>query len=313
MGLAVRNGAFDDLTKFEVEESMQMCRQSLGQALFGNGSGRICQIAAISASTITVTNAFDLYGLRQNTVLAASTTDGTGAVEAGTLTVASVNFTASQFTVGSTYATGSISTLAVGDYLFRDGDYGSKLQGFAAWLPGKSLTSTAFNGLDRTVAPQFLAGWGFDGSRLSPEEAIQGAVTQMAPLGVAGGQKVVFMSYIDQQNLVRSLNSKVIYTEFKGPRDVFFEGIKIRAGNGYVDVYVDQFCPVGVAYLLDLKSWKLHTVGAAPRFLGEDGIGDGLRFLRDPNLDAYQYRLGYYGNLVCYSPKRNSVIYMPAA
>lgn len=314
MEASVREGAFDDAMSFDIEDKMQMATQKLGFDIYGTGTGRVAQIASISASTITVTNPSDILGLRQGAVLVASTTDGGGSVESGNMSVSSVDFTAGTISVGSTYATGSVSTLAAGDYLYNDGDYGLRLGGFQGWIQGNSVSSATWYGVNRTVAPQFLAGWNVDGRSLSPEEAIQQAFTTVSQLG--GQPKTVFMSLLDHQNLVRSLNTKVVYVDSvvkNGKFEVPFRGVSLNIGNSQVECYADVYCPVGKAFLLNLPDWKLNTIGGAPRFFGEGPLGDGLRMLRDFNSNNYQYRLGYYGNLVCYRPKNQAVIQMPAA
>jgi hypothetical protein len=53
--------------------------------------------------------------------------------------------------------------------------------------------------------------------------------------------------------------------------------------------------------MLQLDTWSLNTLGEAPMFLDLDNN----RMLRESAADAYEVRLGYYGNIACNAPGYN--------
>jgi len=54
--------------------------------------------------------------------------------------------------------------------------------------------------------------------------------------------------------------------------------------------------------MLQMDTWTLNSLGAAPHILDLDGN----RMLREANNDAYEVRVGFYGNLSCNAPGYNS-------
>ena len=80
-----------------------------------------------------------------------------------------------------------------------------------------------------------------------------------------------------------------------------FSSLSIATPTGMVKVYADHNCPINVGYLLQLDTWKLKSLGPAPRLLDFDG----LKGIRQSNEDGVEYRWGYYGNLLCTAPGFN--------
>jgi hypothetical protein len=58
-----------------------------------------------------------------------------------------------------------------------------------------------------------------------------------------------------------------------------------------------------------MRTWKLYSLGAAPKMLELDG----LPMLRITDDDAYEGRMGYYANLGCTAPGFNAVVTMPSS
>ena len=50
-----------------------------------------------------------------------------------------------------------------------------------------------------------------------------------------------------------------------------------------------------------MDTWSLNTLGEAPMFLDLDNN----RMLRESAADAYEVRMGYYGNVACNAPGYN--------
>jgi hypothetical protein len=88
-----------------------------------------------------------------------------------------------------------------------------------------------------------------------------------------------------------------------------FTSISVATPAGTVDIISDHNCPSGTAYMLQMNTWALKSLGAAPRMLDFDGI----KGLREANSDGVEYRWGYYGNLLCKAPAYNCRIALAAS
>jgi hypothetical protein len=87
--------------------------------------------------------------------------------------------------------------------------------------------------------------------------------------------------------------SKIQYIDMKVNAEIMFRGIQINGPRGPIKVVPDQNCPNDRAFMLDMDSWKLYSLGKAPKILDTDG----LRMLRDSNADSVEVRVGYYAQL----------------
>ena len=76
-----------------------------------------------------------------------------------------------------------------------------------------------------------------------------------------------------------------------------------------IKCFPDRNMPSQLAYLLQLNSWTLHSLGDAPMILR---YGDGLEMLRVSNADAGEVRVGYYANLATNAPGWNAVVQLSA-
>ena len=132
------------------------------------------------------------------------------------------------------------------------------------------------------------------------EEALIGGASIVSREG--GSPDYCFVDYATFSNLEKALGSKVVYDEAKARDvDVGFASIALRGPKGIIQVVPDQNCQPDVAWLIQLNTWSLNTLGAAPQFLDYDG----LEMLREASDDAYEVRLGYYGNVACNAPGYN--------
>jgi hypothetical protein len=178
-----------------------------------------------------------------------------------------------------------------------------KIAGFAAWLPlaGPPVSDTFF-GVNRNLDPLRLAGFTFDGSGLSLEEAI----LQGSGRGAMQGAKVNkgICSYATYTALLVSLGSKVEYTSFE-VGEIGFRGVRINGANSVIDIFPDRSCPDGLVYLLTIEDWVLRSQDEAPHILK---YLDQIEILRIPGQDSCELRIGMYGNLYCKKPGHSGVV-----
>jgi hypothetical protein len=185
-----------------------------------------------------------------------------------------------------------------------------QITGFGAWIPLTAPTSgDSFWGVDRSVDPTRLGGVRFDGSSESIEEALIDASGLVAREG--GQPDMCFMNFTSYQALEKSLGAKVQYVDVHHDEaDIAFAGIRIHAPYGPITVIPDRNCPAQTAYLIQMDTWKLRSLGKAPHVLTY-GM-EGLQGVRVGTADALEIRIGYYGNLVCCAPGWNAVVQLSA-
>ena len=221
--------------------------------------------------------------------------------------------TAGSSTPGTTVTDSAGVVIADGDFIFQDGDepltatQKKKITGLAGWLPPVAPApgpGNEFFGVDRSTDPTRLAGIRYDGSAETIEEAMIGAGALLFREG--GRPDVIFMNPLSYSELIKSLGSKVVYDVMRSSdiADVFFEAVRIHLPSGSAMVVADPNCPSGRAYMLQMDTWKLYSLGMAPKIL----MTDGLRFLRENDADAVEVRAGYYAQMGCTAPGWNATI-----
>lgn len=298
-----------------IDGAIRALTNSLATQLFRSGTGTIGQVSAagINATTgvITLTNPSDVVNFEVNMTLNGSNTDG-GAVYAAALYVIAVNRTAGTIKV-STSMGGSVPIVVPSgwgalSYLLVQGDLNLALKGLAAWIPTTAPTSgDSFFSVDRSTDPTRLAGVRFDGSSESIEEAVIDASLLVAREG--GIPDVCIMNFASYAALEKSLGAKAQYISFDGPAKIMFPGILINGAAGQIKVFPDRSCPGRTAYLLQMDTWKLYSLGPAPHIAK---YADGLEMLRVYNSDAAELRVVSYANLGCNAPGFNAVVQLGA-
>jgi hypothetical protein len=294
-------GAFMQALTSEMDGALISLSRSLATALYRSGSGSIGQVTTGGTGTsITLLNVNDVVNFETGMEIVFSTADGGGSVKSGSIAITGVNRDTGVLTVEAMSAIDGGTGTASNDFIFVQGDYGVKVSGLQAWIPNSAPGATAFFGVDRTADVTRLGGIRVDGSGLSIEEALVNGITRVAREG--GKTSHVFMNYNKYQELQNSLGSKVqIINEMVKP-NIGFSGMQIQSPSGVVKVIPDANCPSDRAFLLQLDTWKLHSLKAAPHLIESDG----LKTLRASDADDLQFRMAYYANLACYAPGWNA-------
>jgi len=298
------NAAFLQALTTEMDGAMHSISRSLAIAVWGTGSGSIGRISTtttLASTSLVLSDAEQVVNFEVGQIIVLSATDGGGTVKAGQLEVVAVNRDSGVITTDVNISTG-VATAALSDYVFIKGDYDAKLKGVQAWIPNVAPTSTPFFSVDRSTDTTRLGGIRFDGSALPIEEALNKAAARLAREG--GKPDYCFLSYSKWAELENALGSKVQYIDLKANAEVGFRGIQINGPRGPIKVVADQDCPSNRAFLLDMKTWKLNSLGDAPQLLDSDGN----KMLREANADAVQIRIGYYAQVSCNAPGRNANI-----
>lgn len=304
--------AFLEGAKLVIDGAIRSATNSLAGALFRSGTGSIGQILTIAAGVITFVNGTDVTQFEKDMVLQADATDG-GAPRAalGYIIAVDRSFNPS-ITVSATQggAAGSPALWAVGDFLLVQGDLNAKVRGLSAWLPfAKPIVGggDSFFGVDRSADATRLSGVSYDGSAQNIEEALIDASSLLAQEG--GKPNVCITNFRSYSALEKSLGAKVQYTDLKGPANIAFRGIMINGANTMIKVFPDRSCTGLQAWLLQMDTWCLESLGEAPMILK---YGDGLEMLRVSDADAGEVRVGYYAQLRTNAPGWNANVKLSA-
>jgi hypothetical protein len=295
-----------------IDGAIRALTNSLATQIFRSGSGAIGVIGTWNSVTgvVTLSNPSDVVNFEVNMTLQ-TRNPTTGAVTSSASGyVVSVNRTAGTITISGSMggAAGFAWGPSVGDTINVLGDYNLALKGLAAWIPTIApTTGDSFFSVDRSVDPTRLAGVRFDGSSESIEEAVIDASLLVAREG--GIPDVCIMNFASYAALEKSLGAKAQYISFDGPAKIMFPGILINGAAGQIKVFPDRSCPAKTAYLLQMDTWKLYSLGPAPHIAK---YADGLEMLRVFNSDAAELRVVSYANLGCNAPGFNAVVQLGA-
>ena len=312
--------AFMRAATTEIDGALHSCSRSLAVAMYRDGSGSIAQVsssATIASDTILLENPEDITHFEVGMALTSTAVGlgSTGAVYSGgaggdVAVVSAVDRDLGTITVTNTAGAATdwdviFTGAAVLDFIQVLGDAqngaatAKKVAGLDAWVPSTTPTATPFFSVDRSSDPTRLGGIRFDGSALPLEEALIGGASLVGREG--GRPDHCMLSFSKFSDLVKSLGSKVVYIDLEGPAGVGFRALELHAPYGTMKVIPDLNCPDNAAYLLQLDTWSLNSIGAAPKILMQDGN----RMLRVSNADAVEVRIGYYANIACNAPGWN--------
>lgn len=301
--------AFVRYATMEIDGAIHALKRSMAVAMYRDGTGSAGQIASggITSSVITLTNPEDTANFEVGMKLASfdelsttSTESKYNKPDSADAHDASIVVSAVDRSAGTITVTGNSATVA-GDVLCQLGDINAKISGLEAWCPRvvDSFNASLFN-VTRTTDVSRLGGNRYDGSALPIEEALIEGLSLAARNG--GTPSHVMMHYKNYSQLEKALGSKVQYDKVSSSdASVGFSSMKIHGPAGTVDVIPDVNCQPDVAWGLQLDTWSLNSLGAAPQILDLDGSN----MLRESTADAYEVRCGFYGNVACSAPGWN--------
>tara|TARA_R100001594_G_scaffold126751_1_gene164121 strand:- start:5663 stop:6880 length:1218 start_codon:yes stop_codon:yes gene_type:complete len=297
--------AFIRYATMEVDGAIHALKRSLAVSMYRDGSGSIGVQSSADpggGTTLTLASTDDIsnFEIGMQIVLAPSAT-GSLLSNVGTKTVTAIDRDAGTITVNSSLH----ADADAGDHIFQLGDAHAgasfkKISGLEAWVPASAPGSSAFFGVDRTSDVTRLGGNRSDGSSKPIEEAFIDGLSKAAKNG--GTPSHIFCDYATYANLEKALGSKVQYDKVSASdAEVGFTSLKMHGPAGTVDVIPDINCQPNVAWALQMDTWSLNSLGEAPQILDLDGNN----MLRESSADAYEVRIGFYGNVACTAPGYN--------
>lgn len=291
----------------EIRTTTEALMQSLSHSIFRDGSGVRGTRASLAGNIVTLTNPSDALFFEVGMVVGAAITGG-GAARVGTTTVAAVSrgMGAGATSTVTLTSAAAIAAFADTDNLFVSGDYvtqNRRVFGFGSWVPSTAPTATPFNGVDRSVDVSRLGGLRYTGTEMLVERLINAE----AWANIQGAKIDYFVLHPSVLAQVKNiLGDKIRYVDAKSfSGRVSFKTVEIDTQFGTVRLLGDRFCPVSVAYGLQMNTWKLVSRGPCPGPLDHLGSGE---FFTVTTADQIEGRLGYYADLACNAPGYNIVV-----
>lgn len=302
-------GGIVDVLQFGIKSVMQKHGDILEGLLFGDGNGYLGRISSRSGDVVTLTNATDTWNFQpgmqvivDDTATGASPRTGTP----GYLTVESVDHSAGTVTFTDM---GHVDSEANDDYLFlKSLENGGTAGGLSKIIPDSAPGgSDDFGGLNRSVAPDELAGWRYTGtSGETVTEIIIKAIRHGSRFG--GKADAVFIHDDLYTQLVLEQADRVVYSNVKSEEySVNFRGVQLQTGDGLTTVLPSLRVRPKRAYVLERDSWQLQSV-QEPLIAVATKTG---KYQDMESADALLLRWRSQFGLMCSLPGHNGVIIFP--
>jgi hypothetical protein len=308
-------GSFVRGLKAEMDSAIDQLARDISIGMYRSGNAEVGRVGSFATNTLTLAQTAEIVNFEVGQRYDVSATL-TGALRArGTsnnpLIVTGINRSTGVLTFGFNTADGTngIPAIAGSDFLFPAGDHVAgqltKIAGLAAWLPVDGVTATPFFTVNRTIDATRLGGVSVVGTAAATiSEALFNASVAIAREG--GAPDTCFLNFSNFNALIQSLSSSVVREDVQ-VGTIGFGSIVIDGPAGKINVIADMNCPPGVAYLLQLDTWELASLGKAVELFK----GDSLDMIRVPDSDALELRVNSYANLICTAPGFNGLVTLP--
>jgi hypothetical protein len=313
---ATRNNtmAFTRALDKEIRNANRTFIRGLERQMSRNADGSLGAVgtSGITTTSLTLANTAQAHSF-EYLMEVVGAADNTSALRdsGNSATITGIDRATGVLTTDSNWTT-QISGLTDADLLFPVGDYVSAsdrlaVSGFEAWVPATAPTSgDSFFGVDRSIDTERLAGVRYDGSSDTIEEALVNGQSEGSMN--SGTPDYCFMNNKNLRRLVNSLGSKRTYYQdvFANKSDgtkstVGYRAVMIDGDTGPIYVLGCPLVPIEVAWMVDMDSWCLFSMGEAPGILDDDG----LMIQRVYNSDDYEVRVGGYLQQACFNPGSN--------
>lgn len=297
--------------KHEFDKAGYAFGRALAQRVWGNGGGQL----GVMDGTGTTANTYfilattaDAVRFEKGMYIQLASDDGSGASPAGLYAATTLQVTKVDRSTGRIDLSAAISTVSgatTSSHVFRAGDYANAMTGLQGWAPITAPASgDSLFGLDRYAAGDIerLSGIRVDGGGQPKEDTLIDASAEGHLRGIE--PKQVFCNPLDFRDIVKEMGTKRII-EVTTNVGIGFRALEVEGNAGPMQVISEPDCPKGYAWMLDVANLSLETAGECPMLLNEDGVG---KLLRSASDDAYEFRLGAYGNFFHQNPGETVII-----
>ena len=304
------DGAVVDLWKNECDGITQTFLKCLEINGFGTGNGVLGTISTgVTGAAVTLTVVEDVanfdIGMKVKLVSATTLSPTT---RAGTATITSVDRAAGTLSLAAGNWDAIITGATNGDSLVRAGDQAvagtpTVPSGMRQWLIGGATPGTHAS-LSRNTDPVRLASQSLDMTGLPMSDAIIDLESLISTQGQLTSKKL-WAHPRDFRQVKKSLGGKVNFPREKMSSTVAglsFSAIQWEGDAGTIPMMLSPFCPRQNVFLKDMSTFALYSIGPAPQPLDLDKSD----FLRVATDDAYELRIGMYGDWGDDSPVKSA-------
>lgn len=308
----------------EEEKAISRLAEGIERGCWKTGYGEVAQIATggISSATITLTNRADVRNFVKGRKYVFSSTVGSavlrGTAGSQTLTVASVvrddgtGVAKVTFTANVSTLSGGGGSVAVGDYVFTNGDRQDSatpalksIVGIPGWIPITVTSGADFTGIDRSVDRDLYAGVYTKATNKSVLEAVSDHLARMKEYGKS--PKMIACTFDFANKLNKELLSKADITIPGSGKasGIIFSGFSFNGPTGSMNVVPVPHCPPNAFWALTPDSWSILSANDDGRLI-DSPLAGGKR-LDVYNADSIELRNKFLGLLVCHDPSQNGV------
>ena len=273
-------GAFVDLLNAEMEGLLRSSAFNFGRMLFGDGSGILCTVSAVSGNVVTVDSVKNVIEGMTVDVLDADGDQVTGVTARRITAVDRAGKTV-------TLSGGALTGVASGCTLCVQGSHNLELTGLGAIFKDDGT----LYGLSRAERP-WMVPYIKESVGTISENAIQTAIDYLEE---TAGSRVDMI--VCSWGVKRALQAVLAESRMQTDMAELAGGYRTITYNG-IPVVADRFCPAGTMYLLNTRDFCLHQLCDWKWLEGDDG-----KVLRQvPGKPLYTATLVKYADLICTRP-----------
>jgi hypothetical protein len=286
--------AFFNLVTMETDRVLEEVGDSYAFDFYRDTTGLRGRVSSITGNVLTLTDPEDARNFKEDMTLIADDTVTGLSPRAGTTFVIAVDEDGGKVEVDDiTDITGSIQ---VNDYLFRDGDPGTCMEGLRVCTPLAAPVRgvDSFRGIDRGVNPNRLGGSRLDDTSLNAEVALGRLAIKISKVGKSHNIDQGFLNPTHFFNAAQRLNAKVEFDDGGGTANYGFQYIMIHTSAGSFKVYSDPDCPMNETRVSRSGSQYIKHLKGLPHVIDLDG----LPMLRQSDDNGVEGRIEGFCNLI---------------
>jgi len=286
--------AFYELVTMETDNVLEEVGDSLAYDFYRDTTGLRGRISAINGNELTLSKRTDARNFKEEMFVIASTASSGTAPRSGAAEIDSVNEQDGKIILVSAAA---ITGLSTNDYLFREGDPGTCMEGLEVCTPLAAPVrgSDSFRGQDRGRNPNKLAGSRLSNTMLLPEQALGLLAVQISTTGRSHNVDEGYLHPEQFYGVSTRLGAKVEYVDNDGAVAHYgFESFVIHTAAGTLRIFSDPDCPIDRGRVSRRGSQHIKHMGGLPHLVDNDGN----MMLRQTSASGIESRVEAYSNLV---------------
>jgi hypothetical protein len=299
--------------EIEVNELLRQHGNDLSVQAWGNGGGSLGQRGSVASSTLTMGTLSDIKKIEKGMVITASANDGSASghtPRSGSIPVTEVDYSAGTFDF-----TGSITSFADDDYLFRQYAFAGDVsqaqlwQGMQAHCPSSAPTTT-LHGVDRTLSSRLHGIILPTAQEGGTYEELCEEFSTFADERYQASPKDYYMAPRHWMKASRQLQHKGVRAiELKNTTGSFgYKALEFVTPYGDARMVRDRHCPESRCYAIDHGHVKVLSMLDMVHPMNDDG----LSMLRASASNDYELRFITYGEICVDKPSAHGSFALPS-